>query len=217
MCNYLPWRSTGEGQGQKSILYSHSTVLHGEFNPLNPLKRLTLGAKVKVMKGHVPGFVWCESSSLLNVPRAALAVNRYGEASENRSENTTERIRRARLTGTYRLTTRVTGHVLIVCCYSRCYAFTHLRSSLAGTRIRPLVCLRFRPCIRSRLRSLLKRRAGIRSTKGRVSVERGYPCSGLWGRVEVEFIRLLLHQAVSASLSVSGRVTFVGLLLLPLS
>ena len=95
VCNYLPWRSAGDAQGQKSILCSNFTVLNGEFNPLNPLKRITLGAKVKVMKGHVPGIVWCESSSLLNVPRAALTVNRYGEASENHSENTTERIRRA--------------------------------------------------------------------------------------------------------------------------
>ncbi len=52
--------------------------MDGEFNPLNPLKLMTLGAKVKVMKGHVPGLVWCERSTLLNEPRAALAVNRYG-------------------------------------------------------------------------------------------------------------------------------------------
>lgn len=58
-------------------------VLHGEFKPFN---RMILGVKVKVIKGHVPDLVLCESSSLANVPSAALAVNRYGVASENHSQ-----------------------------------------------------------------------------------------------------------------------------------
>ena len=58
-------------------------VLHGEFNPLN---RMILGVKVKLIKGHVPGLVLCESSSLPNVPRAALADNRDGEAWVKHSE-----------------------------------------------------------------------------------------------------------------------------------
>ena len=43
------------------------------------------------------------------------------------------------------------------------------------------------------------------------SAGRGYPCSGVLGRVEVDFIRPLLLQVVTTSPSVSGRVTFVGL------
>jgi hypothetical protein len=62
--------------------------LHGEFNPLKPLKLMTLGAKVKVMKGHVPGLVWCERSTLLNEPRAALAVKRYGGGGVGKSLGT---------------------------------------------------------------------------------------------------------------------------------
>ena len=82
VCRFLPWRSTVAARGHKSILYSNLMVLHGEFNPLN---RMILGVKVKLIKSHVPGLVLCESSSLPNVPRAALADNRDGEASENNS------------------------------------------------------------------------------------------------------------------------------------
>ena len=53
---------------------------------LNAHIRLTLKVKVKVIKGHAPALMLCESSSLPNAPRAALAVNRDGEAWVKHSE-----------------------------------------------------------------------------------------------------------------------------------
>jgi hypothetical protein len=53
---------------------------------LNAHIRLTLKVKVKVIQGQIPVLVPCESSSLPNAPRAALAVNRDGEAWVKHSE-----------------------------------------------------------------------------------------------------------------------------------
>ena len=53
---------------------------------LNAHIRFTLKVKVKVIKGHVPALMLCESSSLPNAPRAALAVNRPVEAWVKHSE-----------------------------------------------------------------------------------------------------------------------------------
>jgi hypothetical protein len=53
---------------------------------LNAHIRLTFKVKVKVIKGHTPALMLCESSSLPNAPRAALAVNRVDEAWVKHSE-----------------------------------------------------------------------------------------------------------------------------------
>ena len=51
---------------------------------LNAHIRFTLKVKVKVIKGHTPALMLCESSSLPSALRAALAVNRVDEAWVNR-------------------------------------------------------------------------------------------------------------------------------------
>ena len=88
---------------------------------LNAHIRFTLKVKVKVIKGHVPDLELCESSSLPNVHRAALAVNRVDEAWVNRQTFGKTLNRKPTLYYVRYFPTPITQSIIIQCAPYRTY------------------------------------------------------------------------------------------------